>query len=170
LLFDEVQKMRRETFQGFLKELRDRFDNSERNIHTMQCHSMASLDDTRKLREELGDWMMQAERIQLPSIEMAHAYDFYRQRIVDSGGDAEARELIGKGLAQTLCEATGGNPRQMLQIAGDVRVYLSDDVFQVAGQLAHVGNVIRVEFCPDVAAVLAFRAGVLGQAQASVAQ
>ena len=120
LLFDEVQKMRRETFQCFLEELRNSFLSAERCVHTMQCHSMASLDDTRKLREELGDWMLNAERIQLPSIEMSNAYDFYRQRISDSGGDEHAQELIGQGLAKTLCEATGGNPRGMLQIANSV--------------------------------------------------
>lgn len=122
LLFDEAQTMGL-NFQGMLKKVLDTFRENRLFLHTLQCHSVVSLDRARKIAGELGPLLEDATQIHLPSVQVQEAYEFYRVRLAECLPEAEVRlaeRLIPDGVARTLCEAAGGNPRKMLQYAGEI--------------------------------------------------
>jgi hypothetical protein len=124
ILFDEAQTMRTD-FQEFLRELTRTFRQREVNLHTMQCHSLASLDAARKIAAKLKDWLDRAQQIHLPSIQANEAHEFFRSRLRScTDSDELAETFIPEGVAKTLCDAAGGNPRKMLQLAERVAASL----------------------------------------------
>jgi hypothetical protein len=117
LLFDEAQTVADlfDVFLEFLRELRRAFQKARVNLHTMQCHSLASLPRARELRARLSDWLGDAVVLHLASVLQSDAFLFFHRRAVDCGVDARcAEEVLPAGVAQALCEAAGGNPRLML--------------------------------------------------------
>ncbi|QDF04293.1 hypothetical protein [Myxococcus xanthus] len=121
LLFDEAAQTSGIDFQEFLRELEHAFSSARIVLHTMQCHSLATLDRAREVANNLGDWARSARQIHLPSIQQEHAYDFFHKRLSSRTHDPQlAERLIPPGIAKTLCAAAGGNPRRMLQYASRV--------------------------------------------------
>jgi hypothetical protein len=120
LLLDEAATMG-DSFQHFLGELLTRFDDAGRNLHIVQCHSLASLDRSLQIARALGDRFQTASTIFLPSIRLDQAYEFFRNRLTETPGYEHradgANALISPGVAATLCDAAGGHPRRMLQYA-----------------------------------------------------
>lgn len=120
LLLDEAATMG-EGFQHFLGELLTRFDDAGRNLHIVQCHSLASLDRSLQIARALGERFQTASTIFLPSIRLDQAYEFFRNRLIETPGYEHRAEganaLISPGIAATLCDAAGGHPRRMLQYA-----------------------------------------------------
>ncbi|MCL4206662.1 MAG: hypothetical protein KJ000_29615 [Pirellulaceae bacterium] len=126
LLFDEAQTVVDlfEVFLAFLRELRRTFEQARVNLHTMQCHSLASLSRARELRTKLRDWLGDAVVLHLPSVLQSDAFQFFYRRALDCGVEARrAEEVVPDGIARTLCEAAGGNPRLMLIYADQVLAY-----------------------------------------------
>ncbi|KFE70253.1 hypothetical protein [Hyalangium minutum] len=121
LLFDEAAQTSGIDFQEFLRELEQAFSSTHSVLHTMQCHSLATLDRARQVANNLGDWARSARQIHLPSLQLAQAYDFFRTRLAARTHDSLlAEQLIPPGIAKTLCAAAGGNPRRMLQYASQI--------------------------------------------------
>lgn len=121
LLFDEAAQTSGIDFQEFLRELERAFRSARSILHTMQCHSLATLDRARQVANNLGDWARSAEQIHLPSIQQEHAYDFFHKRLSARTKEPQlANRLIPEGIAKTLCAAAGGNPRRMLQYASRI--------------------------------------------------
>ncbi|RKG74222.1 hypothetical protein D7W79_23470 [Corallococcus exercitus] len=121
LLFDEAAQTSGIDFQEFLRELEHAFSSARSILHTMQCHSLATLDRARHVANNLGDWARSARQIHLPSIQQEHAYDFFHKRLSSRTQDPQlADRLIPPGIAKTLCAAAGGNPRRMLQYASRI--------------------------------------------------
>jgi uncharacterized protein YdcH (DUF465 family) len=121
LLFDEAAQTSGIDFQEFLRELERAFSFARSILHTMQCHSLATLDRARQVANDLGDWARSAEQIHLPSIQQEHAYAFFHKRLSARTHDQQlAERLIPPGIAKTLCAAAGGNPRRMLQYASRI--------------------------------------------------
>ncbi len=126
LLFDEAQTVIDlfEVFLAFLRELRQAFKQARVNLHTMQCHSLASMPKARELRTKLSDWLGDAVVLHLSSVLQSDAFSFFYRRALDCGlGARQAEELVPDGVARTLCEAAGGNPRLMLIYADSVLAY-----------------------------------------------
>ena len=119
ILFDEVQTISPKVFQHFLETLRDEFRGLQRCVHTMQCHSLSSIDGAQTIRKNLGEWLARAHAIQLPSLSPDDAHRFFTQRIADYGGDPEP-DFVSLGISKTLCEMAGGNPRMMLILAQNI--------------------------------------------------
>jgi hypothetical protein len=121
LLFDEGQTWGRMNFQRFLEALSKKFRGNRRMLHTLQCHSMASLDRAREIARDLHKVLDAAVQIHLPSIQENEAGAFFRDRIAACTKDPDLpKSLIADGVAKALCRAAGGNPRRMLQYAGSV--------------------------------------------------
>lgn len=121
VLFDEGQTWGGMNFQRFLGVLAERFRAESRMLHTLQCHSMASLDRAREVAKDLRYLLDTAIQLHLPSIQESDAATFFRRRLeACTSNEAIARKLIPEGVAKALCRAAGGNPRRMLQYAGSV--------------------------------------------------
>lgn len=121
LLFDEAAQTSGIDFQEFLRELEHAFSSARCILHTMQCHSLATLDRARQIANNLGDWARSAWQIHLPSIQHDNAYEFFRTRLAARTHEPQlAERLIPPGIAKTLCAAAGGNPRRMLQYSSRV--------------------------------------------------
>jgi hypothetical protein len=117
LLFDEAQTMGTD-FQRFLQELVREFRDASVSLHTMQCHSLASLDEARRVANSLKQWLDTAAQLHLPSVQPDDADEFFRVRLRKfTDDDTLAETFIPDGVAKTICYAAGGNPRRMIQFA-----------------------------------------------------
>jgi hypothetical protein len=117
LLFDEAQTIEGVSFQTFLKILQRDFRERSIVLHTLQCHSLVSLDRALELARDL-DWLQgpTVRKLILPAIREDEACELFRSRLESI---APARiDFIGDGVARTICNLTGGNPREMLKLAG----------------------------------------------------
>jgi hypothetical protein len=120
LLFDEVQTTT-DSFQGFVTALEKEFRDAQIVLHLLQCHSLATLDYALKVAASLGPWLQRARQIHLPAIQLRDAHKFFADRLAECTTDkALAAKLVPDGVARTICEAAGGNPRKMLQYAGQL--------------------------------------------------
>jgi hypothetical protein len=121
LLLDEAAQMGSFNLHEFLREVASAFSASKIQLHTLQCHSLATLDRAREIAHDLGEWLQRAAQIHLPSIRVEDAPSFFANRVLKVTGDADlAGRLVPSGVARALCETAGGNPRLMLQYAGAV--------------------------------------------------
>ena len=139
LLFDEAQTVQDVGFQEFLKELREAFRELSIVLHTLQCHSLVSLDRAVKLSQDLG-WLQgpAVRKVNLPSLRDDEAFELFRSRLQPVAPHLADR-YISPGIARTICRLVGGNPRNMLTLAQDLarevgpdRVVSGDDLVRVS--------------------------------------
>jgi hypothetical protein len=143
LLFDEAQTIQGVSFQHFLKEIRQAFRDRSLVLHTLQCHSLVSLDRAVELAQDL-EWLQGSavRKVHLPSLREEQAHELFRSRLAPVAADLADR-FIAPGLARTICRLVGGNPRSMLTLAqelarevGSGRVATGDDLVRVCERQA----------------------------------
>jgi hypothetical protein len=120
LLFDEAQTLTGVSFQDFLRNLQVAFQQKRVGLHTVQCHSLVTLDRALQLVQEL-DWLSgpALRKIHLPSLRDEEAHDLFRSRLATIAPE-KANTFISDGIARTICRLVGGNPREMLKLAGEL--------------------------------------------------
>ena len=81
LLFDEAQTLSGVSFQDVLRNLQIAFQHKRIGLHTVQCHSLVTLDRALQLVQEL-DWLSgpALRKIHLPSLRDEQAHDLFRSR------------------------------------------------------------------------------------------
>jgi hypothetical protein len=123
LLFDEAQTLGgAEAYQLQLQELRTAFDERQIVLHTLQCHSMVSLDRARELGQALA-WLQGPNvcQIYLSSLDPEQTEQLLRARVATVlVGDGEVDAFFASGWTETVCRLVGGNPRKTLLLAQTV--------------------------------------------------
>lgn len=120
LLFDEAQTLDgAKAYQSQLQELRNAFDTRQVVLHTLQCHSMVSLDRARELGQALS-WLQgpNVSQVFLSSLDEEQTTDLLRARVVAVlDNNRAADEFFASGWTKALCRLVGGNPRKVLLLA-----------------------------------------------------
>ena len=116
LLIDEATQLGEFDLQKFFEFLNLSFVKIQKQLHTLQCHSLATLDIAKKIAKNL-DFLENSVQILLPSISIKDAYHFFRSRILTICPNFDKEKLLSPKISETICEVAGGNPRNMLQLA-----------------------------------------------------
>jgi hypothetical protein len=137
-LFDEAQTIQGVSFQHFLQELRQAFRDRSIVLHTLQCHSLVSLDRAVEIAQGL-EWLQgpTVRKVHLPSLREEQAHELFRSRLAPVVPHLADR-FIAPGLARTICRLVGGNPRSMLTLAQELAHEVSH------GQVATGADLVRV--------------------------
>lgn len=115
-LFDEAQTIGGANFQLLLQETRTAFQSARHVLHTLQCHSLVTLDRARQLASDLT-WLRgpQVKHIYLGSLDDDQAFSLLCSR-VETADPALAETFISSGIARTVCRLAGGNPRKIFYL------------------------------------------------------
>ena len=138
LLFDEAQTIEGANFQVLLQETRAAFQKSERVLHTLQCHSLVTLDRARQLANDLN-WLQgpHVRQVYLGSLNDEQAFELLRNR-VRTVSPALADTFIAPGIARTIGRLAGGNPRKILILAQQV----ADEASRRGGEVSTGDDVV----------------------------
>ena len=122
LLFDEAQTLSGVSFQELLRHLQEAVLRRGIALHTLQCHSLVTLDRALQLAQELA-WLKgpNVRKVHLPSLREDEAHSLFSSRLSRTFPE-RAESFIDHGLARTICRLMGGNPREMLKLAGELWV------------------------------------------------